>query len=146
MKNISLFTILLTAFMFMGVSDSFAKDSSSTTRVRGNVYDQVNGVPINGLSISVTCNGITKTGNTDSNGLYVVDFTKAECDKFDPVSATGSFNGEVLNKSVLVSSVNTATMDFDFGLVAVPEFGLIQGAMAAVGSGIAFLGLKRRFI
>lgn len=137
------------AFAFLTVlllaTTSGVQATSGGTRVRGNVYDQINGVPINNLTIQVSCNGITKTDNTNSSGLYVVDFTKAECDKYAPVSATGTFKDETQGKNVLVSAQNTATMDLDFGLVSVPEFGMIGGAVAAIGSGLAWLGMKKRF-
>ncbi len=150
MKTLTGYVLLLTSFIILGainnVDATNKKNNTNTnTRVRGNVYDQTAGVPIGGLSVSVTCNGITKTSSTDGNGLYVVDFTKAECDKFAPVTASATFNSENQNQSVLVSSTNTATMDLNFGLIAVPEFGLVTGVISALGSGVAFLGLRRKF-
>jgi len=146
MKHIASLFLLSALFVF-NVSWVSANNSNSTnTRVRGNVYDQTAGVPIGGLTITVTCNGVTKTDATDGNGLYVVDFTKAECDKYEPVSASATFNGENANMSVLVSSTNTATMDLNFGLIAVPEFGMVTGVISAIGSGVAFLGLRKKFV
>ncbi|HRN69623.1 MAG TPA: hypothetical protein PLS49_00430 [Candidatus Woesebacteria bacterium] len=151
MKYIATLFIVSVLFIFNVAQVSAANsknnksNSGGNTRVRGNVYDQVAGTPINGLPITVSCNGITKTANTDGNGLYVIDFTKAECDKYEPVSANATFNGEPLSMSVLVSAQNTATMDLNFGLIAVPEFGMVTGVLGAVGSGVAFLGLRKRF-
>lgn len=145
MKKLAILTLLLTSFVFLGAIQAFATDKETNTKVRGNVYDQTAGVPIGGLAVSVTCNGNTKTATTDGNGLYVVQFTKSQCDKYAPVSASATFNGEPLSMSVLVSAQNTATMNLNFGMVAVPEFGLITGLVSAVGSGVAFLGLRRKF-
>lgn len=151
MKTLTGYVLLLTSFIILGAANVDAANKknntvNSNTRVRGNVYDQTAGVPINGLTVSVTCNGITKTDATDGNGLYVIDFTQAECDKYDPVTASATFNSENQNMSVLVSSTNTATMDLNFGLIAVPEFGLVTGALSALGSGVAFLGLRKKFV
>lgn len=142
--------LILFSFVVFNVAQVTAQNtknnSNGNTRVRGNVYDQTAGVPISGLNVSVVCNGVTKTSNTDGNGLYVIDFTKAECDKYDPVSASATFNGEPMSMNVLVSAQNTATMDLNFGLIAVPEFGMVTGVLGAVGSGVAFLGLRRKFM
>ncbi len=140
-------TILLFLFALMSfgaVHTHATGTSADKTRVRGNVYDFAAGNWVEGTNVSVTCEGITLVGTTTATGLYVVDFKKNECPKFALVSATVTHAGETLSQTVQVSNRFTATMDFSFGAVGVPEFGMIPGVVAALGSGVAYLGLKRK--
>ncbi|CAN5191182.1 hypothetical protein BH09PAT2_BH09PAT2_01510 [soil metagenome] len=138
--------IIAVIFLTIAGTQAFANGSGgSKTRVRGNIYDAETG-PLSGLNVAVTCEGVTRNAVTTFSGLYVVDFTLDECDKFAPVTATVSHDREVLTRSVLVSAQNTATMDFLFGAASVPELGMIPGILAVLGSGFAYLGLKRKFI
>ncbi len=141
MKNILSLTLLLSTLLFVLPVISFAQ--SGITRVRGNIYDMNNGGQgIGGLSVNVNCNGNNKTAVTDSNGLYVVDYTQAECPAFTGVSSTVTHNGETQSYTVFTSHDFRATLDFYFGSTAVPEFGAIGGVVAAVGSGLAYLGMR----
>ena len=36
-------------------------------------------------------------------------------------------------------------MDYYFGATSVPEFGVVTGVVAAIGSGLAYWGMKRKF-
>ncbi|MFA6005278.1 MAG: hypothetical protein WC775_02215 [Patescibacteria group bacterium] len=120
-------------------------NNPGVTRVRGNVYDQDNGgAGIGGLTVNVTCNGNSRNATTDGNGLYVVDYTRSECPQFGPVSSAVSHNGQSQSDTVYVSDVYTATMDFYFGTISVPEFGMIPGAIAAIGSIGTYLALRRK--
>lgn len=121
---------------------SFAQ--SATTRVRGNVYDQTSGfIGLGGLTVTVNCNGNIQTRTTDSYGLYVADFSSSACPIYAPVTSTVTYNGQTQQQTVFVSSQNTATLDFYYGSVAVPEFGLITGLVAAGGSGLAYLKMRK---
>lgn len=144
------FSILLMSSIFIlnsysvEATNSNFKSPNGKTRVRGNVYDLEAGNWVQGVTVAVTCNGKTLSSSTSNTGLYVVDFNKSECPKFAMVSAAVTYEGETLGQTVQVSNMNTATMDFNFGAAAVPELGMITGLMAAGGSGIVYLGMKRK--
>ena len=141
--NKYIFGLLLSLSIFLAAGTVHAQ--SGTTRVRGNIYDYNNGGQgIGGLNVTVVCNSISKGAITNSFGLYVVDYTASECPAFTPVSATVTFNSQTQSQTVFVSGGNTATIDFYYGSVSVPEFGMIPGIVAAVGSGLGYLGLRRR--
>lgn len=143
MKKFISFVFAFAAFTFFSYP-IIAQEG--VTRVRGNVYNMNNGgAGIGGLTVTVNCLGNIQNATTDSNGLYVVDYTHLQCPIFMPVSASVTFNGEPQSHTVFVSHNNRATLDFYFGAVAVPEFGAITGALAAIGSGITYFGLRRKF-
>ena len=144
MKYISSFILFLAVFLILLVSTIYAQEA--VTRVRGNVYNMNNGgAGIGGLSVTVNCLGNVQNATTDSNGLYVVDYTQIQCPIFMPVSASVTFNGEPQSQTVFVSHNNRATIDFYFGAVNVPEFGLVTGMVAAAGSAVAYFGMKKKF-
>ena len=143
MKFIFSFLLLIAAFVVVSAFPILAQESN--TRVRGNVYNMnAGGQGIGGLTVTVTCNGIVKTGVTDSFGLYVVDYAQEECGRFTRVTSQVTFNGEPQSQTVFVSHNFRATLDFYYGSTSVPEFGAITGIVTAVGSGLAYLGLKRK--
>lgn len=125
---------------------------SDLTTVRGNVYNESNGGKgISGLTVTVSCVGKnnktkTKTAITDGNGLYTVNFKEDKCEDFNPVTSKVTFNGQTQNETVYVSEQNTATLDFYFGSESVPEFSMLTGAMAVLGSAGAFLVLRKKGI
>jgi hypothetical protein len=134
-----LLIILLTAGMFVTASPSFAY--THQTVVRGNIYSNTN---ISGIPVTVSCNGVTQQTHTNGNGLYTASFPPNLCRKYSFVSATIQVNGQTQTESVLVSSQNTATMDFSCNTLSVPEFGLIPGALATLTSIGSFLAIKRK--
>ena len=125
-------------------------ERSNLTVVRGNVYDESKGGKgIGGLHVAVSCvsdknRTISRNAVTDRNGLYTVRYNEERCEAHQPVFATVTYNGQTQTDNVYVSQQNTATMDFYFGSVSVPEFGFIPGAIAAVASVGTFLTLKKR--
>lgn len=120
---------------------SFAADP---TRIRGNAYNVNNGTRVAGETVTVVCNGVTKTAVTDANGLYVVDYTNAQCNQFQAVTASLTFNGNTQSQTVFVSDNYRATLDFYFEAASVPEFGLLPGMFAAAASAGSYLLLKRK--
>lgn len=115
------------------------------TRVRGNVYDVANGGGIGGLTVTVNCQGHVQTPTTDANGLYIADYSHEDCPKFLGVSSSVTHNGQTQSDTVYVSHNYRATMDFYFGATSVPEFGAVGSIVSAIGSGLVFLGIKRKF-
>ncbi|HVA97086.1 MAG TPA: hypothetical protein VND99_05520 [Candidatus Acidoferrales bacterium] len=152
MNNGRFFITLLasSAVLLSAATPALAHSNNSKgTVVRGNVYDESNGGKgIGGLNVAVTCSDkkgtVSQNTLTNGNGLYSVTFSNSQCGKYSPVSATVTDNGQTQTDNVLVSAQRTATMDFYFGSVSVPEFGLIPGVLATVFSAGSFLALKRR--
>ncbi len=133
-------TVLIVAFVAF-IQPVMATDF---TRVRGNVYNVSSGGRVAGETVTVNCDGVVKSAVTDVNGLYVVDYSHAECNQYRPVTATVSFNGQTQNQTVYISHDYRATLDFYFGATGVPEFGLIPGIVAATASAGSYLMLRRK--
>jgi hypothetical protein len=117
-------------------------DNKDVTTARGNLYgDNFQGVA--GIPVTVTCKN-TKTTTTDGKGLYTITFPKSKCPAYHQITATTTYHGQAQTNSVLVSAKNTATMDFSFGSVSVPEFGMFTGGIATVLSAGSFLLFKKK--
>lgn len=121
------------------------------TIARGNVYN--NGVNVPNVPVTVSCvfdNGkaIIKNKNTDSNGLYSVNFTSKECDQGGAVTASATVNGVTQTETSYVSDVDTVTNDFNFGSdpINVPEFSTLTGAIAVLGAAGSFILLRNKRI
>lgn len=137
-KLVLLSFLVVIASFFTAVPNVFAV---SNTEVRGNI--NANGW-VSGLTVTVSCNGNVSHPVTDGFGLYVVDYTHLQCGKYKPVTTTVTFNGQTQSKTVLVSAQYTATLDFNFAPIGVPEFGLITGIITTLTSAGAFLMLRRK--
>ncbi|SRR5258708_5990877 len=141
--------LLVTAIFIISLFSLLSVNAfAAATRVRGNAYDESNGGKgIQGLLVTVTCTNDktskTKTATTNKNGLYKVLFGN-KCDTGDAVTTTATYKGQTLTQTVFVSDVDTATSDFYFGAVSVPEFGLIPGVIALVGSTGSFFALRKK--
>jgi hypothetical protein len=124
------FFILTTMFVLMvGFVSAF------NTQVPGTVYDASSN-PVNGASVDVTCNSITKSTVTGSDGLYLVTFAKADCGFNTPVHVVASFdeqtgenNGLTCANVDICEGIPVALVD-----ISIPEFSVIAGSVALVGA------------
>ncbi|CAN5191184.1 hypothetical protein BH09PAT2_BH09PAT2_01520 [soil metagenome] len=144
-RFLSTFFILSFLFFFFA-SQSMAQ--SIDTVIKGTVSDS-NGAGVNGANVSVVCDGVTRNTTTTSVGDYLVMFSRAECAQGDNATATATASeGTGSNDGTVQRFTFGPGLELDIAIIniSVPEFGMVTGVVTAIGSGIAYLGLKRKFI
>lgn len=101
-----------------------------------------------GASVDVLCNGTTLNDTTDGSGFYFVQYADGVCVEGETVNVSATLGGLTGNNSgVMTASGYTEGLKLDVAIVhvpLVPEFGLITGALAMIGSAGSFLVLKRK--
>jgi hypothetical protein len=106
--------------------------------------------PVNGGSITVRCGSSTKVATIESNGHYGVSFTQSQCKSGDSASATASTSDGSGTNSTTVqnTNVNGPVVDLDVAVIdiTVPEFGMIGGAVTALGAVGSYLVMRARGI
>ncbi|MEK7152591.1 MAG: hypothetical protein AAB834_01480, partial [Patescibacteria group bacterium] len=124
MKKLILSMLVTLGITLLLPAAAFA--AATSTVVSGIVTDKA-GKPVAGATVSVICNGNTKTDTTDAAGAYGVTFTIAQCPSgktAQAVASKGNSNG------VSSGTVNAGHADINLAvvnvkIVAVPEFGVI---------------------
>jgi hypothetical protein len=105
-----------------------------------------NSNPVDAANVSVTCNSVTLNGTTNSSGFYFIQFDNGVCTTGMNVTVNASKGSE--NGSQTGTMLDNGTAGFvklDVAIVnvpMVPEFGLITGALALLGSAGSFLFAK----
>ncbi len=135
--------VTLSIFTAMGLlilmPAAMASASSTETIIAGTVTDS--GSPVDGASVTVTCNGVSENTSTTSAGGYGVQYIPASvCPEGSTAtvaatkgSITGSNSGKVLSAD---DTLNVAIVN----VAAVPELGVVGGLGAVVlGGGAMFL-------
>lgn len=127
---------------------SHAEAQSIDTIIKGTVKDGGGGV-VAGANVSVTCDGVTRNTTTNGSGDYLVMYSRAECAQGDTATATATASEGTGSADGTVQRYNYGPgLDLDIAIIniSVPEFGMVTGMVTAVGSGLAYLGLKRKFL
>ena len=141
MKKIMLSTIAsLGAFLLLPAA-TFA---ATLTTVSGVVTNGAN-KPVIGATVSVVCNGNTKTDTTDASGAYAVTFTDAQCPAgkvAQVVASKGDMNGGSSGKVTGHTDINVSVQNVK--ITAMPELGAVTGGAAALVGGGSFLAIRRR--
>ncbi|MFA6005276.1 MAG: hypothetical protein WC775_02205 [Patescibacteria group bacterium] len=118
------------------------------TIVNGQVKDGANN-PVSGASVQTNCNGNVRNTSTNGDGKYQTVYTGTECPVNTVVTAQATAGSQSGGGSGQVQEViNTGTVIINVALIniAVPEFGLMTGAVAAVGSLAVFLKMRKKTV
>lgn len=140
------FSVLVLAGFFLFLSASQTRAQSIDTIIKGTVKDGA-GTAVSGASVSVTCDGVTRSTTTNSSGDYLVMYSRAECAQGDNATATATASEGTGSADGTVQRYNYGPgLDLDIAIIniSVPEFGMVTGMVTAIGSGLAYLGLKRK--
>ncbi len=132
---------LLALMVLPGV---LASVDDKPTVVGGIIYNSDHTGVVEGASVVVTCNSVSRPAFTASDGTYSVAFsTKENCDDGDTVTVTatkddltGTSTGKVHDYALVV---NIAIID----VVMTPEFGVIMGVLTLVASAGIFFYVRR---
>ncbi|HEV2413134.1 MAG TPA: hypothetical protein VGS28_05035 [Candidatus Saccharimonadales bacterium] len=103
-----------------------------------------NGKHIKNAQVTVTCDNHTKHAKTSRSGYYTVTFQNKQCKVNSSVTVSaskGSESGQNIGKYKMCHSL---WLNVALTSVAVPEFGLIEGVIAAIMGSGAFLMIRRR--
>ena len=120
--------------------------AAPTSSIVAGIVTDKDGKPVAGATVSVICNGNTKTDTSDAAGAYAVSFTLAQC----PSGKTAQVVASKDNKNGVNSGVvNAGHADVNIAVLnvkitAAPEFGLLTAAAASVVGGGAFMMMRRR--
>src|SRR6476469_2552399 len=110
--------------------------AATSTVISGIVTDK-DGKPVMGATVSVVCNGNTKTDTTDISGAYGVTFTDAQCPNgktAQGVASKGNANGA--NSGTVKTGhayINLAVLNVK--ITSAPEFGVITAIAASLVGG-----------
>lgn len=121
------------------------------TIIAGTIFDS-NGDPVKGDQeferVTVTCNGVTKTGDIRDDGTYSVRFRERQCDEGDSVTVsavaeegTGSSTATVYDDP---DEGPCGDSDVTVVNVTVPELGMVGGLVAGLGSMAGYVRMRRR--
>ena len=146
--------ILLSLISFFFIV--FAKSATPTfacyncdhvpTYVAGSVRDQDHKL-VKGAQVTVVCahggQSNTKSTTTNNFGLYEVSYTYTQCDEKDHVTVTASKNGQTGTNYGIVRELKCIMDIALINIILVPEFGLLTGALAMLGSVGAFLKFRK---
>lgn len=116
---------------------------SPQTDVTGVITNQGN--PVNMATVTVVCNGVTKTDTTDSAGSYLVTFTAPQCPFGSTVKVTAQKGGYSGTASGTVHGITTK-LNIAVVNVSIPEYGLIGGILATTAGIGAIAFTRRRFV
>lgn len=118
--------------------------SSEWTVVSGQIKDSKG--PVKGATVTVSCNGHSKTTYSIWNGYYATYFKYSQCSDGDTVTVTAVTSKGLSGTST--GTVREGKCDLDLALVNVtvglPEMGAFTGSAAALAAGGAFFVTRRR--
>lgn len=154
-KTVLSFTTFL-AFLLVAASPAHAFSSSASssanlgvtpgyTVVTGSVRKADNS-PVPGASVSIQCNSVNVNTTSGADGYYYTVIEDEDCVVGDPVVVTATKDGNAGANGQTVSPtgnafVNIAIVEVQF---AVPEFGMLPGALAMVSSVGTLFMMRRR--
>ncbi len=148
MKKIT--SILLTSVLALSIFVSQANAQSINTVITGTVRGPEN-TTISGASVTVVCDGNVRNTSTNSSGDYIVTYPSSECVQGDTATATATNgDGSGSNSGTVQRFTAVNGLELDIAIldiaIAVPEFGIVTGVISALGSGVVYLGMKRKFV
>ncbi len=130
---------------FVAVFIMVAGATAATVHPKGTVVDSSNN-PVEGASVTITCNSTVLNVTTNADGEYSSTFANGLCDPADTVFVQVEFNGETGSTSSPAGTGNLPLPLIVLSAVAVPEFGLITGIVAAGGSALAYLKMRKGMV
>ncbi len=150
MKDNIMKSLFLSALLVVLPIVSSVTAQTIDTVITGTVFDG-GGNEVNGAAVTVVCDGNVRNTTTNSSGDYLVTYPSSECVQGDTATASATApEGSGSNTGTVERFTAGSGLELDIAIInitlAVPEFGAIGGVLTAIGSGLTFLGLKRKFL
>ena len=143
-KNKSIMKGLLSSIFVFIFALAFTATSTfaASLTIKGKIKDSSN-ANASGASVSITCNATTIGTTSDANGNFEVVFPDGVCNAGDMVTVNALLNGESGSAAQSAQPNTTNFGNIQLSVVAVPEFGVITGLVAAAGSGLVYLKMRK---
>jgi hypothetical protein len=143
--NFALAAILALAFVVVVSNQTAGADALPTaTIVTGTVTDSSN-TPIDGASVTVTCNSNVLNDTTNASGDYAVEFSpSSNCPNASVATVTATKGPLAGTNSDTVAAVTSRINLVVVDVQAVPEIGTIAGVASLAAAGGAIVYARRR--
>lgn len=96
--------------------------------------------PVQGVTVDVTCEGITLSDVTDAEGYFSVLYNASDCPLGSEVEACAGSQCDTKNLIGATTRINL----LGFKLFDVPEFSVIAASLAFAGAGAGYLFMRKR--
>lgn len=152
MRKVLSIPLFVLSLLILGVftpklNIAHASPDFDITHVSGQVTGP-DGKPFKDADIVIICDGQTDNTKTRGNGNFNKIFIgKNTCEAGDTVTVTATKDGVSGSGSgIVVSRRDGRFVDVNFSVInfSVPEFGLLTGAVALIGSAGTFYALRKR--
>jgi len=121
---------------------------SASTLIAGKIYNSDYSDVVAGADVDATCNGITLSEVSESDGTYAISFDSEDCEIGDAVSVHaekdgmyGDKSGTVLDGAIFDIPVNDLAI---VNVPLIPEFGLMIGTLTAISAIGIFFFVRRK--
>ncbi len=150
MKKALILTLMLSVFLISAVSAQAAPECAGQegykTLIAGKIYDSPNFETADGVSgatVYATCQNITKTATSKSDGTYSITFCPDDGCINTTASAYAKLGDVTSNTQDAEIQDYTAAFDLYLGVIniaLIPEFGVFVGALTLLSAvGVFFL-------
>jgi hypothetical protein len=148
-KTFALMILTLVFFSAVGIVSADCDDFH--TLIAGKIYDSPNfetAGPVADATVYVTCNDITHTAVSKSDGTYSVEYASEEGCCNSIVAYAYATKGDVTSDT-MNATIQDYTENFDLylgviNLALIPEFGVIVGAVTLLGAVGVFFLVRRK--
>lgn len=136
----------LLAFMFVFLfAISFA---SASTVIAGKIYTANFEDTVSNATVTVTCDALSSTVQSNSDGSYATSFNTTLCNDADTASVhafkagvgENTINGTIHDFSAIMPDLNIGVVNVPL----VPEFGFIIGSLTLVSAVVVFFVIRRK--
>ncbi|GIU70294.1 MAG: hypothetical protein KatS3mg002_1530 [Candidatus Woesearchaeota archaeon] len=117
-------------------------NAAPTTMVYGQVTDG-NGNPMQGVPVTVTCNGNILNTTTDASGMYYVFYPSLQCDVLDTATVEVTIGDTTYTGEGTVDFSKECRINIANVNLQIPEFGVVAAGLALIGA-IAIFAIRRK--
>ena len=121
---------------------------SASTLIAGKIYNSDYSDVIAGADVDATCNNITLSETSESDGTYAIPFDSEDCEIGDEVTVyaekdgmSGEKTGTVLDGEIFDIPVNDLAI---VNVPLIPEFGIVLGTLTAISAIGIFFFVRRK--
>lgn len=148
-KAIMPVVLSLVLVLALGAVAAQTEGDGGTTIIAGKIYNSDFTLEIQGATVEVTCDDLTKTKTSEADGAYSVEYDEEDCSEGSDLSvhAYKAGVGENTVSGVIYDNYPVPSWNLNLGVVnvpLVPEFGLLVGTLTILGAVGVFFVVRRR--